>query len=154
MFVICVVKCVCTNVCICYIIGWGKGDGRLYIYIYIPTWKRDVGATQDVFHEKAILHRICANWSWHWISCKIHLTHFLAFVSFPSPLVGRPPCHLQILYPGWVTKNESREDHVGWSAASWESERVLGGHPYRTNRDIRKKGPLSPASETKRALFL
>ena len=33
-------------------------------------------------------------------SHKIRLNHFLAFVDFPSPLVGRLRCHLKILYPG------------------------------------------------------
>ena len=64
----------------------------------LSTLKGDVGAMKDVLHEKAISHKICANRSWHLISCQIRLIHFLAFVFFPSPLAGRPRCHLQILY--------------------------------------------------------
>ena len=72
-------------------------------------------------------------------------------------------CHRQILYLGCFSENEAREDHVMSSRMLRKQESAsaynrnkdgTSGHPYRTDQDIRKKGPLSPASETQLVSFL
>ena len=116
------------------------------------TWKRDVGATQDVLHEKAILHKICANWSWHSISCKLRLIHFLVSVDSPSPLASKSWCHLQILYLGgfgalWCECGIGRprrfrcRDLRKLERASTYNRIKDGasGQPCHTDRDIRQQ---------------